>query len=84
MGPLKNQTLVDLGKMKNDEFVKDLVQQRKWKIGLAACKIFSAISLLNLYGSVYFLSFMSIGECFTWLIFDENHKNSITWTKVTH
>ena len=33
-----------------------------WHTGLAACKIFSAISLLNLYGSVYFLSFMSIGK----------------------
>ena len=63
--------------MKNNEFVKDLVQQRKWRIGLAACKIFSAISLLNLYGSVYFLSFMSIGKRFTWLIFDKNRNKTI-------
>lgn len=41
-------------------WANDLIQMRKWSLGVAACKLFSAISLLNLYGSVYFLSFMSI------------------------
>ena len=38
----------------------DLLRLRRWNLGDAACKIFSGISLLNLYGSVYFLSIMSI------------------------
>ena len=35
---------------------------RQWILGSGGCKLMSGILLLNLYGSVYFLSTISVGE----------------------
>ena len=42
----------------------ELFNQRKWFFGEGGCKLVSAVLLLNLYGSVYFLSIISIDRCF--------------------
>ena len=42
----------------------ELFNQRKWFFGEVGCKLVSAVLLLNLYGSVYFLSIISIDRCF--------------------
>ena len=39
----------------------ELINNRHWNLGLFGCKIVSTIILINLYGSVYFLSTISIG-----------------------
>ena len=39
----------------------ELINNRHWNLGLVGCKLVSAIILINLYGSVYFLSTISIG-----------------------
>ena len=38
----------------------ELINNRHWNLGLVGCKLVSAIILINLYGSVYFLSTISI------------------------
>ena len=40
----------------------ELINNRHWNLGLVGCKLVSAIILINLYGSVYFLSTISIGK----------------------
>ena len=39
----------------------ELINNRHWNLGWVGCKIVSTIILINLYGSVYFLSTISIG-----------------------
>ena len=40
----------------------ELFNHRQWILGSGGCKLMSGILLLNLYGSVYFLSTISVGE----------------------
>ena len=40
----------------------ELFLQRHWIFGSVPCKLVSTVLLLNLYGSVYFLSTISLGE----------------------
>ena len=47
----------------------ELFNHRQWILGSGGCKLMSGILLLNLYGSVYFLSTISVGESeITWAI----------------
>ena len=40
----------------------ELFNHRQWILGSGGCKLMSGILLLNLYGSVYFLSTISVGK----------------------
>ena len=42
----------------------ELFLQRHWIFGSVPCKMVSTVLLLNLYGSVYFLSTISLGDSF--------------------
>lgn len=42
----------------------ELFLQRHWIFGSVPCKLVSTVLLLNLYGSVYFLSTISLDRCY--------------------
>ena len=44
----------------------ELFNHRQWILGSGGCKLMSGILLLNLYGSVFFLSTISVGESENW------------------
>ena len=57
----------------------ELFLQRHWIFGSVPCKLVSTVLLLNLYGSVYFLSTISLGKLLTNII-NDSRKFLSDWT----